>query len=97
MIESEAKTKWCPLSRVLLPVHQAGNRVGTFHMQMADERDRKHFQAQIDDCKCIASACMFWRWSEGDGKRFDRAAHHSNAPLPERSGYCGAAGPVTFP
>ncbi|MBK8019807.1 MAG: hypothetical protein IPK20_26155 [Betaproteobacteria bacterium] len=60
--EKEAKTKWCPFTRVLLPVHQSGNRIGTFHKRIADDVDRKHYEEQEADCKCIGSGCMAWRW-----------------------------------
>lgn len=60
--EKEAKTKWCPFARVLLPVHQSGNRIGTFHKRIADDVDRKHYEEQEADCTCIGSGCMAWRW-----------------------------------
>ena len=78
MTEAEAMKKWCPFARVLLPVNQSGNRVSTFHKRIAGESDRKHYEEQEADCKCLASGCMAWRWSEhGD-----------------EHGYCGLAGVI---
>lgn len=77
VIETQAAQMWCPFARVLLPIHQAGNRVSTFHMEVArkgDQRDFEHFQRQVADCNCIGSRCMAWRWTD------------------EASGYCGLAG-----
>src|SRR5262245_17964371 len=45
MTEAEAKTKWCPMSRVRL--------IGP------DDGARNFGEAS----RCIASACMAWRWS----------------------------------
>lgn len=63
MTEKEAQRKWCPFARVLLPINQSGNRIGTFHKSIADDRDRQHYEQQEADCCCIGSRCMAWRWS----------------------------------
>lgn len=47
MTEAEAKTKWCPMARVVAAGHSSGN---TF-------TDGK----SVDYVKCIGSACMAWR------------------------------------
>lgn len=62
MTEAEAKTKWCPMARVLLPVNQAGNRISTFHLTLSDPRDREHYEKQRADCNCLGSGCAAWRW-----------------------------------
>ena len=82
LTESEARTKWCPFARVLLPVHQSGNRISTFHKANAEsERDKEHYAQQERDCCCIASDCMAWRWQ-------GRPVH-----VPDRDfGYCGLSG-----
>lgn len=87
MTESEAKTKWCPLVRVLLPIHQAGNRISTFHLTLSDKRDREHYEQQKNDCLCIASACMFCRFDEKYDVKF---------PSILRNGHCGAASKPEF-
>jgi len=49
MKESEAKLKWCPMSRVVIdsPGYAAGNRF----------QDGPRYDAQ---CLCVGSACMMW-------------------------------------
>lgn len=67
MTGAEAKTKWCPAARVLLPVNQTGNRISTAMKAMA-ERSGRHeaewYAQQEADCRCIGSGCMAWRWQE---------------------------------
>ena len=54
MTEDEAKKKWCPMVRD--GIEPMGNTAG-------DEN-------RIPDWSlCIASDCMMWRWSEGNGER----------------------------
>lgn len=87
LTESEAKTKWCPLSRVLLPVNQSGNRVSTFHKMWATTQgDVEYYAQQEADCRCIASSCMFWRWSSF------AIANPDFQKDPQARGFCGAAG-----
>lgn len=74
--QEEARTKWCPMARVAMPVNQTANRVATSLLKISDERDHAYFSEQVENCKCIASECMMWRWD----------AHEI------RAGYCGLAG-----
>lgn len=76
--EEEAKTKWCPFART-----------ATFETQSAVSESAATFNrpwsgsiAQ-EDCSCIASECMAWRW---DGVRGD---DDNNDPV---VGHCGLAG-----
>lgn len=86
--EEQAKQKWCPFSRVLLPVNQSGNRISTFHLNMVrksgDERDIQHYEQQQRDCNCIASGCMAWRWGSYVKPLDDGTLANT--------GYCGLAG-----
>ena len=106
LLESEALTKWCPLSRVLLPVHQSGNRISTFHKERASTPgDKEHYAQQERDCLCIASRCMFWRETTRPVALNRHAAQlglgvvahqmprdaHGNVVTRETVGYCGAA------
>lgn len=78
--EQQARQLWCPFARVSLPSNAAGNRVSTFHKQLAAKsspRDAEHYEQQEADCKCIASGCMAWRWGN----------QHLHA-----EGFCGLAG-----
>lgn len=54
MSEDEAKTKWCPASRV--------NGTGT----PSDDVVLTSNRPTHDAYNCIGSACMAWRWSDGD-------------------------------
>lgn len=58
MTEDEAKTKWCPFVRAVLPgtTLPAGNRgVGPDGTE------------GVKGARCIASACMAWRWTTKGG------------------------------
>lgn len=76
MTEEEARTKWCPMARVVgsVDMHDGppigGNRVGhPWRLSPFEEQ-----------CRCIASECMAWR-SVMDMR--DASSDH---------GYCGLAG-----
>lgn len=62
MKQEEAKTKWCPMSRVAVPVGLTVNRISTALLRISDDKDREYFQSQKDNCNCIASDCMMWLW-----------------------------------
>lgn len=91
LTEEQAKLRWCPFSRVLLPVNQSGNRISTFHLEAVrksgDTRDIAHYEQQQADCRCIASHCMSWRWA---GYREVPSATVQNQD--EAHGFCGLAG-----
>lgn len=76
MTETEAKTKWCPMVRIV---------VVNGHVQ---ENRHGQFRALGDDATgpfCIGSACMMWRWEThqmGDWPP-ERVGDE---------GYCGLAG-----
>lgn len=90
MTEAEAKTKWCPNSRIAVYAG-AGGAACNRHPQESVE----------EDTLCRASACMFWRWDAGSS---DRARAWDAATLPSQKaaladlssdpteGYCGQAG-----
>lgn len=92
MTEAEAKTKWCPNSRIA--VH-AGSGGATCNRHPQD--------SVTEDTLCRASGCMFWRWDAGSSERARAAPANllpsQRAALAELSaepteGYCGQAGPV---
>jgi hypothetical protein len=75
LTEAEAKTKWCPFARVaLFPRDQAfgpaWNRLRTDDAQ----------STYPSEARCIASACMAWRWV---GTKSHKSANGH--------GYCGLA------
>lgn len=87
MTEDEARAKWCPF------VRQLGTLIGR---QTANEADRVismgsqnrgySMGGMLDNCSCIASQCMAWRWTD------------TTPSPPQRDewelGYCGLAGTV---
>lgn len=103
--EAEAKKKWCHMARVTYGgISDEGRR----HIIM--NRDVSEFTAtnimEKDTCKCLASACMAWRWFDDltdDGTACNHKPSAKAArvpepppamgrPLDERRGYCGLAG-----
>ena len=82
MTEEQAREKWCPFVRVGFGMNApdqsciaaTGNRMTTMD----------------DECNCIASDCMAWRWAHLGGD------HNAiGEPLPENvpgEGYCGLSG-----
>ena len=95
MTETEARTKWCPLSRVAAadglgmirenkPAHNRAYAI------MDDQR------IDIASCNCIASGCMFWRTQEivtvpDNQNRDPRGA----VVLTRTDGWCGVAGAMS--
>lgn len=75
--EPEAKTKWCPLSR-LLTIDAEGTIYSGFNRGY-DQQDRSAIIHE--SAKCLGSACMFWRWGP------------TGPTTSEPVGHCGAAGP----
>lgn len=88
--EKDASTKWCPFARVLLPINQAGNRIGTFHKTLTEERDRKHYEQQEADCNCLGSRCMAWRWIENPSEPVPD--NYGGVRFGNGTGYCALAG-----
>ena len=80
--ESEAKTKWCPFSRVGF---QGGASVNRHPMDYYPGRPS---EGVVEDTRCIASGCMAWRVAEGvvpNGKAGPK--HVADVS----QGYCGLA------
>lgn len=51
--EEDAKTKWCPFSRVMMWEPQEGQNPAV--------------NRNLADVNCIASGCMAWRWTHKFG------------------------------
>jgi hypothetical protein len=75
MTESEAKTKWCPLIRV-----------GVQKENGAVACNASVQYRNPDNCRCIASACMFWR------QQIPAHRETKNHVATEAIGFCGVAG-----
>lgn len=77
--EEEAKAKWCPFARAI------GHATdGATH---AINRAYPGGELDIEWSRCIASACMAWRWAEKWDTLNDE---YETGPLTR--GYCGLAG-----
>lgn len=88
MTEEDAKTKWCPLVRQLGTLRQPALPGGTDYVVAAGSQNRGYAMGgPLDNCRCIASACMAWRTGIWD--------HQRNLEPKDRTpgvGYCGAFG-----
>ena len=91
MTEAEAKTKWCPFSKIATYERRSWNNY-TEHAhetkppginRETGTQDKTRGEMKIPNgCNCIASQCMAWRVSSYD----------------QDHGYCGLAGqPVAKP
>lgn len=52
MTEEEAKTKWCPMARILFTTPDGGYAVGNLF---------KHSTGMMEATMCLGSGCMLWR------------------------------------
>lgn len=82
--EDEAKTKWCPLSRVTAMFGDA-----------AVNRNSNHYGMSLTSSgtNCIGSKCMFWQWVPHPVKWKDSSKTTAIITLPSpppTHGYCGA-------
>lgn len=76
LTEKDAAGKWCPHARYSATNEPAANRWA----MVADEPKELH--SNPPPCRCIASACMQWRW----------APHPDGRGAWPPVGYCGLAG-----
>lgn len=76
--ETQAGEMWCPMARML--------DTGADRLDEQAGWNRQTYGADCDPnpelCRCIASRCMWWRWT---------TLHTPNA---DKRGYCGVAGSV---
>lgn len=83
LTEEEAKTKWCPETRV----HVVPDMGGVYVNKPLSESNTYGYATE-KSVMCIGSACMAWRWK--------LAREAANPIRTERSdyahGYCGKAG-----
>lgn len=102
MLESEAKTKWCPFVRHIADIddHTNSNR-GT---EVTDEYNKEFGNPEYS--RCIGSRCMAWRWEKKPIKKGEFIAQNiyregfgiaATEMLPSQEnvdgdGYCGLAG-----
>jgi hypothetical protein len=68
--EAEARKLWCPQARVAFMGQHVGNRVssamirlGVKQADQGDTRDLNYLREHQADCHCLASGCMFWKFT----------------------------------
>lgn len=76
MDEATAKTKWCPFARTVEHDHQTGgNTAPRNRVQTAKGSTPSVLYAErLAGTRCIASACMAWRWANDYERRWDLPA-----------------------
>lgn len=102
MTEEDAKTKWCPFSRVALGWSQDTARRGSGQELAATVNRGDNLSGHTE---CIGSACMAWRWDApvevyghdprglpGSDVGLDPAIVGTARRFLPREGYCGLAG-----
>jgi hypothetical protein len=94
--EDEAKTKWCPFARtVQFDVIDAGVSSPRNRVQNTKGSNAGTLYADtLAGVKCIASACMAWRWVQDASYRAaaDREFQRTGRRLAPSEGFCGLAG-----
>lgn len=96
LTEEEAKTKWCPETRI----HEVRGAGVYVNKPITDENPHGH--ANAASVMCIGSACMAWRWATNGG-HYEAVAPNHHGPsfarlvpgtgtLSTTHGYCGKAG-----
>lgn len=89
LTEEEAKGRWCPQARSLGVVNEWVNATSSVNsIQVVSNRDHPSGNMPA----CIASSCMFWRWSEEKKIRDIDLVTSDVVDLPPRRGYCGIGG-----
>lgn len=73
--EEEAKTKWCPWARTAWAFDDVRNGIFVTANRGTTE----------DDCRCIASECMAWRWIY----RFEHVETGEGTHHDPKQGFCG--------
>lgn len=92
MTEDEAKTKWCPFTRVVVAFADTMSQAAT-----ANRDQPSTYGAYPGPTSCIGSVCMAWRWAQPGivaGLDLSGTAEEVAARYPDAKsdGYCGLAG-----
>lgn len=67
LTEAEAKGKWCPLVRQLGTLRQPAVPGGVDYVVASGSQNRGYqMGGALDNCRCIASECMAWRFDEAE-------------------------------
>jgi hypothetical protein len=86
MPEDEARTKWCPMARTIAV--RDDNADGNFR-RVLGWNDDGGATAGPFPCRCIASACMAWRWADDsmEYQQTKEVAAGEGAPKPDGDGW----------
>ncbi len=89
MTEAEAKTRWCPMARVLYAVQGDA----THGVKFAATNQFQDDYGKNLHSHCIGSACMMWRKQYAVGMKYDATAQDAYETAEDRGeGFCGLAG-----
>lgn len=92
MTEEQAKTKWCPMVRLI-----DGQPPGA----ASTNREYKEFGTEHEESnRCIGAACMMWRWDDVPNPVYEAQSPFmqwtpANIPMTIKSethGHCGLSG-----
>ena len=98
--EDEARTKWCPHSRVSLPFdddpganpQHSMNRYADWPDNLESPSDASAYNSRHPACFCVASQCMAWRWIASPEQVAAGNLWQGNGPVTKATGFCGLAG-----
>ena len=80
MTEDDAKTKWCPHSRV--GINAKEGVFGRWHNFTANRFAGEEVKGH---CNCLASKCMCWKWD-------NEAEYFNSEGDTQAQGHCGLTG-----
>jgi len=93
MTEEQAKTKWCPMTRL------EGNEEGPFNRMAFSLKRWFKWECtspyQENAANCIASDCMMWRWQRTPERAKEMGRKALSHEYYEEDGYCGLTGELT--
>lgn len=93
MTEADAKTKWCPFSRPVMPrTEDCGFQAGNRDYDRTDGAPSGAVAIAGPLNNCIGSACMAWRWHPSLSIDNPGRAAAAGQTIKETRGYCGLAG-----
>jgi hypothetical protein len=91
MLETVAKTKWCPFARVVATADEQADDA-TPGAPAGFNRPSVGEPNGLRNADCIASECMAWRWITSPGPEASPPEGGPLSSTPELEGYCGLAG-----
>lgn len=100
LTEEQARTKWCPMVRVLHYVNLSddANAVSVNRGLSLEEHasvckaEENHDEKLPHSCRCVASDCMMWRSSPSLTINNPTRQPGAGQTIDRSRGYCGLAG-----